>query len=128
MSNNQVNQSWGIHFGELPCIIRFHFNVFLYLMWKKNNLPHRAMESWSGIFIRILLEILCLVLTCFGRFLVDDNRFITLKFYSLLQWELFGCSFLCSILSKLRNDNVVSFFKYLLCVLIGRVRVKDKRV
>ena len=123
MSNNQVNQSWGIHFGELPCIIRFHFNVFLYLMWKKNNLPHRAMESWSGIFIRILLEILCLVLTCFGRFLVDDNRFITLKFYSLLQLEITWMLF-----PKLRNYNVVSFFKYLLCVLIGRVRVKDKRV
>ena len=123
MSNNQVNQSWGIHFGELPCIIRFHFNVFLYLMWKKSNLPHRAMESWSGIFIRILLEILCLVLTCFGRFLVDDNRFITLKFYSLLQLEITWMLF-----PKLRNYNVVSFFKYLLCVLIGRVRVKDKRV
>ena len=123
MSNNQVNQSWGIHFGELPCIIPFHFNVFLYLMWKKNNLPHRAMESWSGIFIRILLEILCLVLTCFGRFLVDDNRFITLKFYSLLQLEITWMLF-----PKLRNDNVVSFFKYLLCVLIGRDRVKDKRV
>lgn len=123
MSNNQVNQSWGIHFGELPCIIRFHFNVFLYLMWKKNNLPHRAMESWSGIFIRILLEILCLVLTCFGRFLLLDNIFITLKFYSLLQLEITWMLF-----PKLRNYNVVSFFKYLLCVLIGRVRVKDKRV